>query len=117
MVDNKKIEEVAKHYAEEHSISIEDQMGDVYDDIEELSNAYKAGVHWVIEQLLNLWHHKSEIPDGKILCIDYLDYPYGMEWFRDDHYDEDWEAIVNAEQIKGWIYVKDLLPLMKKCLD
>lgn len=51
------------------------------------------------------------------MCIDYLDYPYGMEWFRDDHYDEDWEAIVNAEQIKGWIYVKDLLPMMKKCLD
>lgn len=54
MINNKKIEEVAKHYAEEHSISIEDQMGDVYDDIEELSNAYKAGAHWVIEQFSNL---------------------------------------------------------------
>lgn len=53
MIDNKKIEESAKHYAEENSISIEDQMGDVYDGIEELSNAYKAGVHWAIEQFSN----------------------------------------------------------------
>ena len=27
---NKKIEESAKHYAEENSMSIEDQMGDIY---------------------------------------------------------------------------------------
>ena len=59
MIDNKKIEENAIHYAEENSISIEDQMGDIYDDVVELFNAYKAGAHWVIEQLSNLWHHKS----------------------------------------------------------
>ena len=117
MIDNKKIEESAKHYAEENSISIEDQMGDIYDNIEELSNAYKAGAHWVIEQLSNLWHYKSEIPDGKILYIDNHNFPYGMEWFRDYHYDEDWDAVIDVEQIKGWIYVKDLLPMMKKCLD
>lgn len=117
MIDNKKIEDYAKYYAEENSMSIEDQMGDVYDGIEELSNAYKAGAHWVIEQLLNLWHHKSEIPDGKILYIDDFNFPYGMEWFRDIHYDEDWDAVIDVEHIKGWIYVKDLLPMMKKCLD
>lgn len=108
MIDEKKIEEAANEYSQDncgYSYNIEKCL------------AFEHGAHWVIEQLLNLWHHKSEIPDGKILCIDYLDYPYGMEWFRDDHYDEDWDAIVNAEQIKGWIYVKDLLPLMKKCLD
>jgi hypothetical protein len=54
MINNKKIEESANHYAEENSMSIEDQIGDVYDGIEELSNAYKAGAHLVIEQLLNL---------------------------------------------------------------
>lgn len=27
-----------------------------------------------------------------------------MEWFRDYHYDEDWDAIIDIEQIKGWIY-------------
>ena len=116
MIDNKKIEENAKHYAKENSISIEDQIGDTYI-IEKLSDAYKAGVYYVIEQLSNLWHHKSEIPDGKILYIDNHNFPYGMEWFRDDHYDEDWDAVIDVEQIKGWIYVKDLLPMMKKCLD
>lgn len=54
MIDKRKIEESAKHYAEENSMSIEDQMGNTYDGIEELSDAYKAGAHWVIEQLLNL---------------------------------------------------------------
>ena len=117
MIDNKKIEENAKHYAEENSISIEDQMGDVYDDIEELSNAYKAGANWAIEQYLNLWHHKSEIPDGKILYIDNHNFPYGMEWFRDYHYNEDWDVVIDVDQIKVWIYIKDLLSMMKKCLD
>ena len=116
MID-KKLEEASKHYAEENAMSIEDQMGDVYDGIEELSNAYKAGAYWVIEQLLNLWHHKSEVPDGNILYIDENNFPYGMEWFKDTHFDEDWEAVIDVEHIKGWIYVKDLLPMMKKCLD
>ena len=116
MINDKKIEESAEYYADENSMYIDHPMGDTYI-MEKLSDAYKAGAHWVIEQLSNLWHHKSEIPDGEILCIDYLNDPYGMEWFRDVHYDEDWEAVVNAEQIKGWIYVKDLLPMIKKCLD
>lgn len=47
MINNNKIEESAKHYAEENSISIEDQMGDVYNDIEELSDAYKVGAKWM----------------------------------------------------------------------
>ena len=104
MIDNKKIEESAKHYAEANSISIEDQMGDVYDGIEELSNSYKAGAYWAIKQFSNFWHHKSEIPDGKILYIDNFNFPYGMEWLRDYHYDEDWDAVIDVEQIKGWIY-------------
>lgn len=40
-----------------------------------------------------------------------------MDWFRNSHYDEDWDAVIDVEQIKGWIYVKDLLPMTKKCLD
>lgn len=113
---NKKIEEAAIQYADEKSMYIDDSMGDTYV-MEKLSDAYKAGAHWVIEQLLNLWHHKSEIPDGKFLYIDNFNFPHGMEWFRDSHYDEDWDAVIDVEQIKGWIYVKDLLPMMKKCLD
>lgn len=116
MINDKQIEEKANHYADENSMYIDHPMGDTYI-MEKLSDAYKAGAHWVIEQLLNHWHHKSEIPDGKILYIDDFNFPYGMEWFRDIHYDEDWNAVIDVEHIKGWIYVKDLLPMMKKCLD
>lgn len=109
MIDRKKIEEAAEKYA------IRSWVEDEYPGIE--PNAFKAGVKWAIEQLLNLWHHKSEVPNGKILYIDDVNFPHGMEWYRDDHYDEDWDAVIDVEHIKGWIYVKDLLPMMKKCLD
>ena len=50
MINDEKIEESAKHYAEENSMAIEDQMGDVYD-------AFKAGVKWTTSEFLeNLWH-------------------------------------------------------------
>ena len=63
MIDENKLKEVAKHYAEENSMSIEDQMGDVYDGIEELSDAYKAGAKWAINEFLkDLWHPSSEEP-------------------------------------------------------
>lgn len=108
MIDNKKIEEAANEYSQDncgYSYNIEKCL------------AFEHGAHWVIEQLSNLWHHKSEIPDGRILYIDNLNFPHGMDWFRNSHYDEDWDAVSDVEQIKGWIYVKDLLPMMKKCLD
>lgn len=67
MIDYKKREEAAKRYAEENSMSIEDQMGDIYDGIEELSDAYKAGQE---EFLKNLWHTDDEIPElGKNIII------------------------------------------------
>ena len=73
MIDDKEIEEVAKHYAEENSMSIEDQMGDMYDGIEELSDAYKAGANWAINEFLkNLWHAACEVPwndNGKVLSF------------------------------------------------
>ena len=116
MIDDKKIEEAASIYGTSNGYSVIGPDGRMSLK-PELENAFEAGAHWVIEQLLNRWHHKSETPDGKILYIDDFNFPYGMEWFRDIHYDEDWDAVIDAEHIKGWIYVKDLLPMMKKCLD
>ena len=110
---NDKIEESAEYYADKNSMYIDHPMGDTYI-MEKLSDAYKAGAHWVIEQLSNFWHHKSEIPNGKILYINNHNFPYGMEWFKDYHYDEDWDAVIDIEQIKEWIYIKDLLSMMKK---
>lgn len=113
MIDDKKIEEATRDYINKNGYFVK------YDEepCTDIEFAYKAGAHWIIEQLLNLWHHKGEVPDGRILYINDTNFPYGMEWFRDDHWDEDWDAIIDIEQIKGWIYVKDLLPMMKKCLD
>lgn len=54
MIDDKQIEEKANHYAKENAMSIEDQMGDVYDGIEELSNAFKAGAKWAIMIIIKI---------------------------------------------------------------
>ena len=116
MIDDKKIEEAASIYGTSNGYSVIGPNGRMSLK-PELETAFETGAYWVIEQLLNRWHHKSEIPDGKILYINDFNFPYGIEWFRDIHYDEDWDAVIDAEHIKGWIYVKDLLPMMKKCLD
>jgi hypothetical protein len=120
MINENKIEEAAKHYAEENSMSIEDQMGDTYDGIEELSNAYKAGVKWAInESLKDLWHPASEKPNIKQgeccvtclvkfkngsteLCV-YFRNPEG--WVCDDMSPKDFKR-----NFKGWLYIDDLFP-------
>lgn len=109
MIDKSKIKSAAQGYCDA-----------TYGTLNEhplIAEAFREGANWVIEQLSNLWHHKSEIPDGRILYIDNLNFPHGMDWFRNSHYDEDWDAVIDDEQIKGWIYVEDLLPMMKKCLE
>ena len=119
MIDDKKIEEAAKHYSEENYMSIEDQMGDIYDGIEELSDAYKAGAKWMQEEFLkNLWHPASEKPNIKQgeccvtclvkfkngsteLCV-YFRNPEG--WACDDMSPKDFKR-----NFKGWLYIDDLL--------
>lgn len=69
MIDENKVEKAAKYYAEENSMSIEEQMGDTYDGIEELSDAYKAGAKWAINEFLeDLWHETDEKPVPIIGC-------------------------------------------------
>lgn len=64
MIDEKKIEEAAAYYAEVNTIRVEDQMGDLITDTEELSEAYKEGAHWAINEFLrDLWHPNTEEPD------------------------------------------------------
>ncbi len=112
MIDNKKIEKAAKHYAEENSMSIEDQMGDTYNGIEELSDAYKAGAKWAINEFLkDLWHPASEKPqlrNGKCLVvyncgkIDIFKISFVYEMLS--NYGKDgmsWEY---------WCYISDLFP-------
>ena len=117
---NKKIEESARHYAEENSMSIEDQMGDTYDGIEELSNAYKEGAEWAINEFLkNLWHPASEKPNIKqgeccVTCLvkfkngstELCVYFRNSEgWVCDDMSPKDFKR-----NFKGWLYIDNLFP-------
>ena len=105
-----KIEDVANHYAEENSMSIEDQMGDTYDGIEELSDAYKAGAKWAVNELLkDLWHPASEVPEiGRVIIMENY-YPDGRIEFPSH-----WRKSTSHNPIDGntqqWLYIDDLFP-------
>lgn len=124
MIDDKKIEEVAKVY----------MIGEFYDrdeaewnypiTNEEKRNQciidFKAGAKWAINEFLkNLWHPASEEPNIKQgeccvtclvkfknesteLCV-YFRNPEG--WVCDDMSPKDFKR-----NFKGWLYIDDLLP-------
>lgn len=121
MMNEKKIEEAAQDCRFETISQLHGSFqyvpqctqNEIDKETELIEGSFIKGAKWAIQEFLkDLWHHKDEIPNGEILYIDHLDFPYGMQWFRDDHYDEDWEAVINTEGIKGWIYVKDILSTM-----
>lgn len=125
MIDIRKIEEAAKHYAEENSMSIEDQMGDIYDGIEELSDAYKAGAKWMQEEFLkNLLHPTIEVPrndNGRVLAfskgIGYrklYDMNDELDKTACDTYQEMWKKEVKAHRLTDWIFVDELFDLITK---
>lgn len=109
MIDERRIEKAAKHYAEENSMLIEDQMGDIYNGIEELSDAYKAGAKEAINEFLEgLWHPIREEPEKfrKILYIgDSLDITDTTMLIIDNS----WRTKVYLLKIKKWLYIDDLL--------
>lgn len=125
MIDEKKIEEAAAYYAEENAIQVEDQWGDMITDTEELSEAYKEGAHWAINEFLkNLWHAACEVPwndNGKVLSfsreIGYRKL-YDMNAMLDkttcNTYKEMWEKEVKAYRWSDWIYVDELFGLITK---
>lgn len=111
MINENKIEDIAKHYAEENSMSIEDQMGDVYDGIEELFDAYKAGAKWAINEFLkDLWHDTIEEPKEKVPLLYYRKHkflPFMVDKYSDVY---DWNALVYNFDITKWLYIEDLFP-------
>lgn len=118
MIDEKKIEAAAKHYAEENSMSIEDQMGDMYDGIEELSDAYKAGANWAINEFLkSLWHHADEEPKKNRSVL--TDTQSIMDkgricWLTvkltENGLVRNWSNYAKVTKITRWLYIDDLLP-------
>lgn len=116
MID-KKLEEAAKHYAEENAMSIEDQMGDVYDGIEELSDAYKAGAKEAINKLLkDLWHSASEEPKNLEFIV-FTNDIFGEIYFftmQRDNSLQSWEIEVACHGIDQWAYRNDIVSLILK---
>lgn len=118
MIDEKKIEAAAKHYAEENSMSIEDQMGDMYDGIEELSDAYKAGANWAINEFLKgLWHHADEEPKKNRSVL--TDTQSIMDkgricWLTvkltENGFVRNWSNYAKVTKITRWLYIDDLFP-------
>ena len=116
MID-KKLEEASKHYAEENAMSIEDQMGDVYDGIEELSDAYKAGAKEAINKLLkDLWHSASEEPKNLEFIV-FTNDIFGEIYFftmQRDNSLQSWETEVTYHGIDQWAYRNDIVSLILK---
>ena len=95
----------------------------MYDGIEELSDAYKAGVKWAINEFQkSLCHPASEVPQigrGRVLaysidcCYRNFYNLYDMMSKTDcDTYQEMWEVEVKAFRLTGWIYAADVFDLI-----
>ena len=111
MIDNNKIEESAKRYTEENSMSIEDQMGDIYNNMEELSDAYKTGAKWAINEFIkDLLHQKDEEPEGYDEWI-LLHYNIGNCYLLTQVKEiKSWKGFVEKFPIDRWLYIDDLFP-------
>ena len=128
MIDDKKIEETAnKHieteYARYNSGEVEDEMICLRG-----KDSFKEGAKWAINEFLNdlneLLHPASEVPrndNGKILAFSKVNSNiklYDMNAMLNetacDTYQEMWEIRVRAYTFTDWIFVEDLLDLIKK---
>lgn len=118
MIDEKKIEEAAAYYAEVNAIQVEDQWGDMITDTEELSEAYKEGANWAINEFLkDLCHSIEEEPkhDKQIT------YVWGNGIAKTIILNEEadkfnrtpsqiWHNICKNYKVVSWLYIDDLLP-------
>lgn len=125
MIDDKKIEETAnKHieteYARYNSGEVEEEMICLRG-----KDSFKEGAKWTINELLkDMFHPASEVPrndNGKILAFSKVNSNiklYDMNAMLNetacDTYQEMWEIRVRAYTFTDWIFVEDLLDLIKK---
>lgn len=128
MIDDKKIEAAAnKHieteYARYNSGEVEEEMICLRG-----KDSFKAGAKWAINEFLNdlneLLHPASEVPrndNGKILAFSKVNSNiklYDMNAMLNetacDTYQEMWEIRVRAYTFTDWVFVEELLDLIKK---
>ena len=128
MIDDKDIEVAAnKHieteYARYNNGEVEEEMICLRG-----KDSFKEGAKWAINEFLNdlneLLHPASEVPrndNGKILAFSKVNSNiklYDMNAMLNetacDTYQEMWEIRVRAYTFTDWIFVEDLLDLIKK---
>lgn len=116
MIDDKKIEEAA------FDLYRNDKLDFVSSESVE---GFKAGANWAIGEFIkDLWHSVSEVPrndNGKILAFSKVNSNiklYDMNAMLNetacDTYQEMWEIRVRAYTFTGWVFVEELLDLIKK---
>lgn len=118
MIDEKKIEEAAAYYAEENTTSVEDQWGDMITDTEELSEAYKEGANWAVNEFLkDLWHPAEEEPkyDKRItyVCGNGISKTIILNEEADKFNrtpSQIWNNICKNYKVACWLYIDDLFP-------
>lgn len=119
MIDNKKIEDVAKVY----------MIGEFYDrdeaewnypiTNEEKRNQciidFKAGVKWAINEFLkDLWHPASEEPREFAEVLAEAKITESIKTYisfkRNDALFKNWDAYSSGANITRWLYIGDLFP-------
>lgn len=125
MIDDKKIEAAANRhidteYARYNSGKVEEEMICLMG-----KDSFKAGAKWMQEEFLkNLLHPASEVPrndNGKILAFSKVNNNiklYDMNAMLNetacDTYQEMWEIRVRYYTFTDWVFVEELLDLIKE---
>lgn len=115
MIDDKKIEEVARYYCNNRYPASQDAPF--------IAEGFRHGAKWMQEEFLkDLWHPASEVPQigrGRVLaysidcCYRNLYNLYDMMSKTDcNTYQEMWNEQVKAYYLTGWIYADELFNLI-----
>ena len=115
MIDNKKIEDVAKVY----------MIGEFYDKDEAEWNYpitneekrnqciidFKAGTKWAINEFIkDLWHPANEVPEiGRVIIMENY-YPDGRIMFISHMRKSTFHNPIDIGNTKKWFYIEDLFP-------
>lgn len=117
MLDDKKIEEAARYYCNNRYPASQDAPF--------IAEGFRHGAKWMREEFLkDLLHPASEVPrndNGKILAFSKVNSNmklYDMNAMLDETtcrtYQEMWKKEVKAFHWSDWIFIEDLIDLIKK---
>lgn len=117
MIGNKKIEEAARRYSEVTDCDTEEALL--------IEEGFKEGAEWAINELLkDLFHPASEVPrndNGKVLAFSkeighrkLYDMNAMLDETTCNTYQEMWEKEVKDFRWSDWIFIEELIDLIKK---